>query len=232
MRVVTLYEASRDEAQVGGDFHDAFTLDGGDLTALVVGDVTGKGLEAAAYTAEVKYVLRAYLRDSLDLADATTRLNRFLYNGKRLDSAGANTSFVSLAIVLMAGSSGSGSCVVAGAEPPIVICTDGTSEQMDASGVMLGVAEGSRYTPRSFTLSPGDTLILTTDGVTEARRPIRRGNFFGTTGIVEAAQRIKPGGSVVETLKQTGKAIVEDARAFAGGVLRDDVCLLLASRVS
>src|SRR5581483_12505826 len=60
--LATLYEPAREEADVGGDFHDAFALPGGKF-ALVVGDACGKGLEAAAHNTYVKDVLRAFLRE-------------------------------------------------------------------------------------------------------------------------------------------------------------------------
>jgi serine phosphatase RsbU (regulator of sigma subunit) len=85
IEISTRYEAAWEEAQIGGDFHDAFQVDGGKV-ALVVGDVTGKGLAAASYTAEIKFALRAYLRESDDPAAALQRLNHFLVGAQRLDA--------------------------------------------------------------------------------------------------------------------------------------------------
>ena len=84
LAVATLYEAAWAEAQVGGDFFDAFALDGGRV-ALVVGDVSGKGLAAAAHTAEVKYALRAFLRETPPPDRALSRLNAFIHDNHRLN---------------------------------------------------------------------------------------------------------------------------------------------------
>ena len=82
LRIQTEYEPAWREALIGGDFYDALSL-GGNTVALVVGDVTGKGLEAATHTAEVKYALRAILREHPHPAQALGRLNDFLVAGQR-----------------------------------------------------------------------------------------------------------------------------------------------------
>jgi len=74
MEIAGVYEAASEESLIGGDFADVFVLDDQQI-AFVVGDVTGKGLTAASYTAEIKFALRAFLRESANPARALYRLS-------------------------------------------------------------------------------------------------------------------------------------------------------------
>ncbi|MBC7808514.1 MAG: PAS domain S-box protein, partial [Akkermansiaceae bacterium] len=130
--VATEYQAAWDEALIGGDFYDAFLLDGaspGDppRTALVVGDATGKGLQAAQHTAEVKYALRAFLRENPDPAAALARLNELACAGLRLD-ARAENAYVAVLIVILDPGTGTAICASAGMEPPLILRTEGAAE--------------------------------------------------------------------------------------------------------
>ncbi len=104
LEVEPVYEAAWDEAQVGGDFFDAFALPDGKV-ALVVGDVSGKGLVAAAHTAKVKFALRVYLRESPSPSEALSRLNEYLQDTQDLDGADRDT-FVALALAIVDQASG------------------------------------------------------------------------------------------------------------------------------
>ncbi len=79
------------------------------------------------------------------------------------------------------------------------------------------------YDAQTIILSPGDLLVLTTDGITEARS---KGRFFGYEGLVQAVRE----NAHCESLAQIGQTVAEQAQAFAGGKRQDDVCLLLARR--
>jgi sigma-B regulation protein RsbU (phosphoserine phosphatase) len=93
------YEAALAEAQVGGDFYDALPLGDG-RAAFVVGDVSGKGLEAAAYTAEIKIVLRAFLRETGDPGAALERLNAHVIQSQQ-QNEWAENSFVAICVVIV-----------------------------------------------------------------------------------------------------------------------------------
>jgi PAS domain S-box-containing protein len=229
----TDYEAAWDEAEVGGDFFDTFALPGGRV-ALVVGDATGKGLEAAAHTAEVKYALRAYLRESPDdPAGALGRLNRLLVDKEELANGGedAGQSCVALAVAVLDGRTGEGVCASAGAEPPLLVrCGTGAAEEVWAHAALLGAAPETVYAAAGFRLSPGDLLVLTTDGVTESRSPADRRRFFGCEGVAEVARESVLGGGVLPPA-DLAKRVTARAKAFGGGKLRDDVCVLVARRL-
>lgn len=217
LEVAPIYEAAWDEANVGGDFFDLFALPGGRV-ALVVGDVSGKGLDAAARTAEVRYALRVYLREHSSPEAALARLNAYLCAGA--DPEGV--AFVALTLAVVDPIGGAVTLAMAGAEPPLVARGDGRVEVLETGGLLLGIDPEGSYRVTRLRLAPGDLLLLMTDGIIEARRS--GGAFFGSEGIEGAVGRA----DVRSSLPAIGRAVVEGARAFAGGTLHDDACLLLA----
>ena len=219
--VETLYEAAMSESHVGGDFFDTFALDPQNV-ALVVGDVSGKGLIAAARTAEVKYALRSFLHEHRAPAVALERLNRFIYDTHLLEDDGSQV-FIVLALAVVNAGTGEATFSAAGAEPSVILRADGKSELVNVMGSLIGIGSDATYTARTMLLAPGDTLIMVTDGVTEARRG---NNFFGVDGLETLAQRIGPATS----LRELTEAIYAGAQDFSRGHLRDDACLLLARR--
>jgi PAS domain S-box-containing protein len=229
LAVASRYQAALQEANVGGDFYDAFRLLSGRI-ALVVGDVSGKGLAAAGRTAEIRHALRAFLREGggeteADAARAVARLNNFVCDAQRLDAPGAD-AFTVLSLALVDPASGAATFVLAGAEPALLLRADGGAvDLVESGGLILGVEPGESYEAVSERLLPGDTLLMATDGITEARR----GNdFFGLDGMAAAAAEAARRSS--GAVGPMSHAIVEVARAFADGLLRDDACLLLAQR--
>ncbi len=219
--VETIYRPAWDEALVGGDYFDVFALDGGRL-ALVVGDVSGKGLEAASRTAEIKYTLRAYLREHSDAASALTRLNAFLCEAQAME-AGADEYFVVMTLAVVEPATGLVRMAVAGSEPPILLHSDGSFEEIPVRGMPLGVAVKANYAGKDLYLETDDLLLVATDGVTEARQGRR---FLGNDGMAHLAAEALP----LRSLKEIGQAILDGAKSFAGDRLHDDVCLLLARR--
>ena len=219
--VETLYRPAWDEAQVGGDYFDVFALDGGRL-ALVVGDVSGKGLEAASRTAEIKYTLRAYLREHADAASALSRLNAFLCEAQAME-AGADEYFVVMTLAVVERASGAVHVAAAGSEPPILLHPDGSYEEVAVNGMPLGIAAKANYLGMDLEMNPGDVLLVATDGITEARQGQQ---FLGNDGMARLAADALP----LRSLQEIGQAVLDGAKAFAGNRLHDDVCLLLARR--
>jgi PAS domain S-box-containing protein len=228
--VAAVYEAAWDEASVGGDFFDIFALDGDAApgmtrVALALGDVSGKGLAAATHTAEIKYALRAFLREDPDAARGLSRLNRHVCNALRLDWQGG-FAFTTLCLAIIDPATGTVELALAGSEPPCIARAAGSVESVEPrlGGLPLGIAVDEAYTAIPLQLGPEDTLLIFTDGITEARRG-RVPEFFGYERVLELARGASAAGP-----RQTGHTILEAARDFAGGSLRDDVCLLLARR--
>ncbi len=228
LTIATLYQAAWDEASVGGDYLDVFALEKNKV-ALVVGDVSGKGLTAAARTAEVKYALRAFLRETPDPALALGRLNTLLcetkrFNGDSFESDGGGSHFICVSVAVIDPKTGEALVAVAGAEQPLIVrSATGAAEPVIGGGAPVGIDGDMTHENMSYTLEKGDVLMLLTDGITEARRGKE---FFGYEGFVGAATGAIPGG----TIHAIGKSVLETAKKFAGGKLQDDACLLLAAR--
>ncbi len=220
LRVVTLYQAALAEAQVGGDFHDAFLLADGKV-ALVVGDASGKGLSAATRTAEIRYALRAFLREYPHPSRAVARLNDFVCAAQSLDET-AEEAFTVLCLAVVDAANGQAMFVSAGSEPPLIVRSDGVIEAITEGGPVVGFEPRQEYPIFRTHLAPGDTLLMITDGITEARQGREFLGYEGMIRLVEKAREAK-------ALRAMGQAILDDTYAFGGGSLRDDACLLLAA---
>ncbi|MBC7806311.1 MAG: SpoIIE family protein phosphatase [Akkermansiaceae bacterium] len=216
--VEATYDSAWAEAEVGGDFFDVFGLAGGSV-ALVVGDVAGKGLRAATRTAEAKYALRVYLRETASPAEAVSRLNTFLCETTMNET---DDTFVALTVVVV-DQDGATRATLAGSEAPLVRRADGGIEVISAGGMPVGVMASAEYSEETFQLGSGDLILILTDGITEARQ---RREFFGTEGVERVLREV----GALPSLMDIAGTVVSEARAFANGTLRDDVCLLLARR--
>jgi len=217
LTVESLYTAAWEEAQVGGDFCDAFELDAGKVV-LVMGDVAGKGLTAAARTAEIKYTLRMLMRETSDPSTALRRLNQVLANRPGDDT------IVTLTIAVIAPSTGELCYSSAGSEPTLIVRNGGQVDATEHCGLPLGADWGAAYKMRETTIDLNETLVMFTDGITEARN---KGLFFGIEGVTDLAAA----GSNQQPLGTTASAIMEGARTFAGGRLQDDACIMLVRRL-
>lgn len=223
LSIATLYEpARRNEADVGGDFFDACPLPR-DRVALSVGDASGKGLAAAARAMQVKDVLRAFtLEYPHSPAHIVARLNDFVYES-RLDEDRGSEGFVCVALAVLDLNRGDGALVTAGVEPPMILRADGRIDSLHLPCLPLGVESQVLYTAQPLQLGHGDTLVMATDGLTEARRKREFLGYEQLTGLVQQ-HRSAP------TLREHAVAILEGAKAFAGGHLHDDACILMARR--
>jgi PAS domain S-box-containing protein len=149
---------------LGGDFYDAFPA--GDGQMVLIGDVCGKGPEAAALGAMVRFLLRGFLRRDPDLRAAIE-----LVNGELRSHAAARSC--TLVLVHLLPREGGGLHVMiarAGHEYPVLVRRDGSVEQVRAEGDLLGAWPIAKLEPVEVLLEDRDSLILYTDGLTERRR--------------------------------------------------------------
>jgi phosphoserine phosphatase RsbU/P len=159
------HPASTDE--VGGDFYDLFRLDDG-RWGLFIGDVCGNGAGAAVVTSLARYTLRAAAVHDPDPVAVLTELNAALHR-ERLDPA---HRFCSVVFGVLTPEAGGCGVVLAtgGHPPPVVIRADGTAEYgYDVGGQVVGLLPEASFVARALHLGPGDTLLLYTDGLSEAR---------------------------------------------------------------
>jgi len=217
--VAVSYEPALDEALVGGDFFDAFILPNKSVL-LFVGDVTGKGLKAASRTAEIIYALRAFAQNYKSATDMITQLNEFICDYHMVEDHKPNL-FVALSLVVVDPITGQAQVTSAGAEPALILRASGEMVEVPAGGLTLGIDYDSTYETVDLILEDDDLLIMTTDGIIDARDG---SNFFGATGVLNATLAA----NATDKLVDIGSAVLEAARAYGGGGFRDDACLLLA----
>lgn len=152
---------------LGGDFYDLFPLDA-DRWAFFLGDVCGKGPQAAAVTSLTRYTLRAAALHDPDPVTVLSTLNTVLHERY---TSGDTRYCTAIFGVLHPGSDHVSVHLASGGHPSALIQrADGTAHYLPTPGGMLiGVLPQAQFTPARTQLSPGDTLLLYTDGLTEAR---------------------------------------------------------------
>jgi PAS domain S-box-containing protein len=208
------YRAAGELNEVGGDFYDVFPRSS-DEWAMVVGDVSGKGAEAAAITALARYTLRAGALDDDEPAKALRRLNTAML---ALDDT---SQFATAVVAYVAGADGDQMWVrlsLAGHPPAAVVRRDGRVETIGAFGTMLGLRDDPAFHATELALDRGDVLLLYTDGVTEAGP---RADPFGERGLVELLRTLA--GAAPHDVVDAVEHAVVDAQE---GEPRDDVALL------
>jgi serine phosphatase RsbU (regulator of sigma subunit)/CheY-like chemotaxis protein len=236
LTVQLFYQSAYDEALVGGDFFDAFRLSDG-LVALVVGDATGKGVESATYTAEVKFVFRAFLREhNGNLPVALGLLNDFMLGNRHADSRNFGF-YVALSAAVVNTDTGSVSCCCAGGEPPLILravtgCIDASCD----FGSLLGASRSAVFPATLQHLAKGDLVAITSDGITETRRQSSRiiggktdgFELLGADGLAEVLR--DEGSDPGRDLAELERAVIKRVLVWEDGDQRDDICLLLARR--
>ncbi|HET6548194.1 MAG TPA: SpoIIE family protein phosphatase [Solirubrobacter sp.] len=207
LETAALYRAAGAGNEVGGDFYDLFATGEREWFA-VMGDVCGKGAEAAAVTALVRYTIRAAVSRHRSPAGILRWLNAAMLRQR----AGR---FVTLACARLDLDDGAVTATVAcgGHPPPRILRSTGLVEAIGTSGTLLGVLARVEAVDRSARLAPGDALILYTDGLTEASAP-----QVWTAGQLDAA--------VAGARRRSAQGIVEHLAEQAGGPQRDDLALL------
>jgi len=155
-------------------------------------------------------------------APAMARLNDFICEAQRQGDLGSNLLVV-LSLVTIDPETGEAACLSAGGEPTLVVRVDGTTEAAQTQGLLLGVQPGAAYVESHLRLQPGDTLMMVTDGLTEARQT-GPATMLGYEGLMQLASQAR----TQKTLHGMGQALMDGAHAWTGGALQDDACLLLA----
>jgi serine phosphatase RsbU (regulator of sigma subunit) len=182
---------------VGGDFYDVFETEIGDW-ALVIGDVSGRGADAAAVTALARYTTRAagmrdqrpaavlrILNDALLKESLDGRFCTCVYAQLQMNASGVRLQLVS-----------------AGHPLPLLLREDGTLESIGASGMLLGVEPEIKLEPRLLELHAGDTVVFYTDGLIETRTSDGLLGVEGLSAALESCQGLDAG-RIAEYLDQS-----------------------------
>jgi PAS domain S-box-containing protein len=214
VQLAARYRAAGEGIELGGDFYDCFDTGGGDW-AVVIGDVCGKGAEAAAITALARYTLRASVLHSRRPSEVLAELNEALLR-QGLDYRFCTVLYASV----RPQPDGCEVVVATGGHPlPLVVRAGGAVEQAGEPGTLLGIVPDPQITEQRLLLGSGDALVLYTDGVVEATpadhalAPERLAELLVTCDGRDAA-------AIAEAVERTAIA-VQDGR------LRDDVAVVV-----
>ena len=213
------------QGSIGGDFFDYFQTSE-DEVAMVIGDVQGKGLEAATQIAQVKYSLRALLREAPRPSQGLLRMNEIL-NEVGFYGVPRDIRLVATAIALVNTRTGAGSVSAAGVSAPLILRKHGRSEILDIGGTPLGSFRDATYPISQFQLGPGDAIVMVTDGITEARRP--NGDFFSMEDLAAALLQRFDGN---HTAQKISDDVMQIGLEHTRNDLQDDVCILVGKRDS
>lgn len=199
--------------EVGGDFYDYFLV-GDQHLALVVADVSGKGIPAAFFMAISRTLLKNNATLLAEPAHIMARLN------DQLCSENEQMMFVTVFFGLLELATGKLDYVNAGHNPPVLRRADGTVSLLPSGqNTALAVIDGLDYVPGQLTLANGDLLLLYTDGVTEAANA--QDQLFGETRMLDIVQAHQPGQPSQTSLTQ---AVLQQIRVFeAGAAQADDI---------
>src|SRR5580704_7813881 len=204
---------------VGGDYYDFFPY-GTSRIAMVLGDVSGKGMPASLLMMGLQARVQVLIEEPKSLADVMTRLNR-------ITSANCPSNrFISLFFCILDGDSGELTFCNAGHNPPVIVRADGRYDVLKGVGPVLGILPFIEYQEYHEQLAEGDALVIYSDGVTEANNPA--GDEFEIEGLSEAViqDRHLPAATIVNRIN---KALVVYT---AGAPPADDVTLIVARRIA
>jgi serine phosphatase RsbU (regulator of sigma subunit) len=211
--VGAVYESAA-RLEVGGDVYDFLELGDGRL-AVVIGDVTGHGVEATADMAMAKFVFRSLAREHSEPSDFLAHANEVIAGEIALGS------FITM-VYLDLDSRGRASVASAGHPVPRLVMSDGRVEPLECRGLALGIEGGQVYEQLEVELPAGAAVVLYTDGVIEARSG---GELYGEARLDAClAERARLPAQALAA------AVLADCRAFAGGELRDDCAIVVARK--
>lgn len=203
---------------VGGDYYDFFPY-GSSRIAMVLGDVSGKGMPASLLMMGLQARVQVLIEEPKSLADVMTRLNRITYANL------PRNRFITLFFCILDGDTGELTFCNAGHNPPVIARADGTYQLLQGGGPVLGIVPSIEYKEFHQKLNPGDVLVIYSDGVTEAINPA--GEEFDTKGLAKA---------IVPFRRESARSIIEhvndSVQTFtAGAPPSDDITLVVARRV-
>jgi len=205
--------------QVGGDFYDVFEMDK-ERIGVVIGDVADKGVPSALFMARAHALIMAEADIGLTPGEVLKLVNRHI---TRLQKS---TQFVTVLYGILDRATREFSYARAGHEPPLVLLADGKVERIPhGPGMAIGLWDAITLDERTLTLSPGSTLLLFTDGMTDCREP--NGECFGLDRIKLTLSR-----HTKLTAQQICDNLLDMLKSHQGGAKQDDDVTLVAVQVA
>lgn len=203
--------------EIGGDFYDIFRTEEGKV-GILIGDVSGKGIQAAAMAAGTRSTVRAFAYEYSAPAEAMEHANRLLTAQQP-----SFETFVTLFLLILDPETGHVIYSSAGHPPALVRRANTELDLFSGRNMPLGVIGGQTYDQAESSLNPGDKIVLYTDGVTEARQGASLFGVEGLRGILQERGYEEPEALV--------ECIIAGASEFAQGKLRDDTAVVVIQRM-
>ena len=210
--------AARPHAEVGGDYYDFIRVSDGRL-GLAIADSSGKGIPAALLMAGFRMSLLAEIRNDFAIRAVMRKVNSLLHESIDRDK------FVTAFYGLLDTKNRALIFSNAGHNPPLLLRANGVLEPLVEGGVAFGVLPDAQYEERPVALSSGDTLLLYTDGVTEAESPT--GEQYGQWRLEQLLIRLQP-----KHAQEILDGVVEDVLAWAGTRGQSDDLTLMVVKVT
>ncbi|MGH9454389.1 MAG: PP2C family protein-serine/threonine phosphatase [Terriglobia bacterium] len=204
------------QRHVGGDYFEVRRA-GRDRVALAIADACGKGVPAALLMSSFQSALRLLMDERLPAQEICSRLNRLLREQT------GSSKFVSCFIAILDVAANRLSFSNAGHPGPMLLSADSRCARLESTGPVLGAFPEPCYQEEHVAVRPADTLLLFTDGVTEARNPA--GEEFGENRLAELLSAIR--GQRAEAIAQR---VTDCVAGFSDGALEDDATLLVLQR--
>jgi sigma-B regulation protein RsbU (phosphoserine phosphatase) len=203
--------------QVGGDYYDFISIDPCRL-ALIVADVSGKGISAALLMASLRAALIAEVGPQFRLETVAAKLNDFVH------SSSAPNRFISCFICDLDMTTGQLRYVNAGHNPPIIFSKDGQVRRLDPTGFCLGMFPAVSYDIAEVTVEKGETIVLYTDGITDTRDNTNQD--FGENRLIGLLKKNakKPAAEIVSKVNTELSAFSSEVDPF------DDMTLIVLKR--
>lgn len=212
-----LYHSATASAAVGGDFYDLFELEGNRI-GIVLGDVSGKGVQAATLTSLVKNTIRALAYEDASPATVLRKTSAVILKATPAEI------FVTIVFCILDTASGRLAYCSAGHTRSIVKRVEGDTELLEVGSPLVGAFPGAKFKDGRTVLEEGDLLVLYTDGVTEARGD---GELLGEGRLVEFVRSMEP-----LRARKVPQAVFDEVLRFTRGKLSDDVAIVSVSRAS
>lgn len=209
-----LYRPAMEKTKVGGDFYDIFEIDSNKI-GIILGDVAGKGLEAATLTSVARNTIRAYALEGYSPAETISKTNIAVKTVSGL------ASFVTVFFALLEVKTGNLTYCNAGHPPAIIKRNNLSVELLNEHCIAIGSFRNAKYEETTVILNVGDILILYTDGIIEARDDR---NFYGEQRLISFINGLKK-----ISAKRLPQVVFSDVITFTGGKLADDVAMLAVS---
>ncbi len=215
LEIGEVYESSA-RVDVGGDVYDFVELGDGRL-AVVLGDVTGHGIEATADMAMAKFVFRSLAREHSAPGDFLASANEVVVGEI------AAGKFITMVYLTVDAATGEIVAASAGHPAPLLVSAEGEVTQLDVRGLALGVESGQEYDEQRAHVEAGGAIVLYTDGVIEARL---KGELYGPERLMRVVSASYGLGAT-----EIAEAVIADCRAFAGE-LGDDCAVVVIKKTA